>query len=87
MEGSSRGIYSGAIGYLSVNGAVDLNIVIRTVVIQDNVAEIGAGGGIIHLPDAEEEYKEILLKALAPFSAIALLAPPSVQKQWRERNA
>jgi anthranilate/para-aminobenzoate synthase component I len=81
LEGTPRGIYSGAIGYLSLNGSVDLNIVIRTVVIHDAVAEIGVGGAIIHLSDAEEEYEEILLKALAPFSAIASLVATDVQRQ------
>lgn len=87
LEEAPRGIYSGAIGYLSVNGAVDLNIVIRTVVIQENVAEIGVGGAIIHLSDAEEEYNEMLLKALAPFSAIALLSASSAEEQRMELNA
>ena len=86
LEEAPRGIYSGVIGYLSVNGAVDLNIVIRTVVIQGNVAEIGVGGAIIHLSDPEEEYHEMLLKALAPFSALALLAAPSTKEQRMELN-
>jgi para-aminobenzoate synthetase len=73
LEGSPRGIYSGAIGYFSLNGTVDLNVVIRTVVLDGSIAEIGAGGAVIHLSDAEEEYDEMLLKALAPFSAVAIL--------------
>jgi anthranilate/para-aminobenzoate synthase component I len=78
LEGSPRGIYSGAIGYFSLNGTVDLNVVIRTVVLDGSNAEIGVGGAVIHLSDAEEEYDEMLLKALAPFSALATLgmSPP-----------
>jgi para-aminobenzoate synthetase len=70
IEGVPRGIYSGAIGYLSLNGTADLNIVIRTVVITPTMAEIGVGGAITYLSDAEQEYDEMILKALAPFSAL-----------------
>jgi anthranilate/para-aminobenzoate synthase component I/branched-subunit amino acid aminotransferase/4-amino-4-deoxychorismate lyase len=73
IEGAPRGIYSGAIGYLSLNGTADLNIVIRTIVITPTMAEIGVGGAITYLSDAEQEYDEMILKALAPFSALRRL--------------
>jgi hypothetical protein len=68
-----RGIYSGAIGYLSLNATAGLNIVIRTIVITPTMAEIGVGGAITYLSDAEQEYDEMILKALAPFSAMRRL--------------
>lgn len=70
LEDAPRGIYSGALGYVSLNHAVDLNIVIRTIVIADDLAEIGVGGAITHLSDPLDEFDEIKLKAIAPFSAL-----------------
>ncbi|XP_022742476.1 aminodeoxychorismate synthase, chloroplastic-like isoform X2 [Durio zibethinus] len=70
IESCSRGIYSGSIGFFSYNQTFDLNIVIRTVVIHENEASIGAGGAIIALSDPEKEYEEMLLKTRAPANAV-----------------
>jgi para-aminobenzoate synthetase len=71
IEREARGVYSGAIGYFGVDGSVDLNIVIRTIVMRPGATTIGAGGAIVIQSDPVEEFDEILLKARAPMSAIA----------------
>jgi para-aminobenzoate synthetase len=70
LEGEARGVYSGAIGYLGLCGGCDLNIVIRTIVVEEDLATLGVGGAIVMQSDAEDEYQEILLKARAPMAAI-----------------
>jgi para-aminobenzoate synthetase len=70
LEGEARGVYSGAIGYLGLSGGCDLNIVIRTIVVEGDAATLGVGGAIVMQSDAEEEYQETLLKARAPMAAI-----------------
>jgi para-aminobenzoate synthetase component 1 len=65
LEPVSRGPYTGSIGYLGFAGNMDLNIVIRTFVIKDDIACVQAGAGIVADSDPEREYYETLKKAEA----------------------
>ncbi|CAN0361213.1 unnamed protein product [Laminaria digitata] len=69
-EGRPRGVYSGSIGFLGVNGAADFNIVIRTAVVTPQNVTVGAGGAVIALSEADDEYEEMLLKATSVLGAI-----------------
>jgi para-aminobenzoate synthetase len=96
LEGEARGVYSGAIGYLALNGACDLSVAIRTIVMDGDSARIGAGGAIVMQSDPAEEYEEMLLKASAPMRAIDPgvepardLLPPSAataESGWARRS-
>lgn len=70
LESSPRGIYSGSIGFFSYNRTFDLNIVIRTVVLHNREASVGAGGAIVALSDPESEYAEMMLKARTPTKVV-----------------
>ncbi|MBU3090637.1 aminodeoxychorismate synthase component I [Clostridium sp. CF011] len=65
LEPVRRNIYTGALGYLGFDGNVDLNIIIRTILIKDNKAYFGVGGGITWDSNEECEYDETLDKAKA----------------------
>lgn len=65
LEPVRRNIYTGALGYLGFDGNVDLNIIIRTILIKDNKAYFGVGGGITWDSQEEFEYDETLDKAKA----------------------
>lgn len=62
LEAGPRGIYSGTIGWIGLDGACDLNVVIRTAVITETSTEIGSGGAITALSDADRELEELQLK-------------------------
>jgi para-aminobenzoate synthetase component 1 len=71
LEPSRRGVYCGAVGYLSVTGALDTSIVIRTYVALGDRVYFSAGGGIVADSDPEQEYRETLDKAAALIAALA----------------
>ena len=70
LSDAPRGVYSGSLGYLSVNDTFDLNIVIRSVVLTHDDITIGAGGAIVLQSDAADEFSEMQLKARALMEAI-----------------
>ncbi len=70
LEPTSRGVYTGAIGYLSFHGTMDLNMAIRTMIKKNNDVYFHAGGGIVADSDPEKEYEETLIKARAMIAAL-----------------
>ena len=74
LEPDRRGVYGGAIGYLSWTGNMDLAIAIRTAVIQDKELSVRAGGGVVDDSDPEAEYQESLNKAQSIIKAIEEMA-------------
>ena len=73
IEPSSRGIYGGAIGYISWNGNIDTAIAIRTAVIKDDVIHVGAGAGIVADSIPENEWNECKQKAKVFLDALEMI--------------
>ncbi|UCH38517.1 MAG: anthranilate synthase component I [Gammaproteobacteria bacterium] len=72
LEPVKRGIYSGAVGYISWSGNMDTAIAIRTAVIKDQHLYIQAGAGIVYDSVPENEWAETMNKGRAIFRAVAL---------------
>ncbi|MDR5857841.1 anthranilate synthase component I [Halomonas eurihalina] len=72
LEPVKRGIYSGAVGYLSWHGNMDTAIAIRTAVIKDGELHVQAGGGIVADSDPDDEWQETINKRRALFRAVAM---------------
>lgn len=70
LEDQARGIYGGAIGYISFTKNTDLAITIRTAVISNGTVTVQAGAGVVYNSIPELEYKECRNKALAMMAAI-----------------
>ena len=74
LEPSSRGIYGGAIGYISWNGNIDTAIAIRTAVIKDGLIHVGAGAGIVADSDPESEWRECVQKSKVFADAMEMIS-------------
>jgi len=72
LEPVKRGVYSGAVGYLSWNGNMDTAIAIRTAVIKDGTLHIQAGAGVVADSVPELEWQETMNKGRAIFRAVAM---------------
>jgi para-aminobenzoate synthetase component I len=71
LEPTRRGVYCGALGYLSRTGAMDTSIAIRTAVVRGSEVYFQAGGGIVADSEPEAEYRETLDKAMGIVRALA----------------
>src|SRR4030042_3598452 len=78
LEPTRRSVYTGAIGYLSFGGDMDLNIAIRTFLVKDGRAYFQVGGGIVYDSEPEAEYQETLDKAKALVQALKLSSKVAV---------
>lgn len=69
LEDEKRGIYAGAVGYISVNGDMDTAIALRTAIVKDGTLHVRAGAGIVMDSVPKLEFEETLHKAAALFRA------------------
>jgi para-aminobenzoate synthetase component 1 len=74
LEPVGRGFYTGALGWISYDGAMEMNIVIRSMLVQHGVAHVQAGAGIVADSRADRELDESLRKAQALWDALASAA-------------
>lgn len=70
LEHGQRNLYTGSMGYLTLDGCCDFNIVIRTALYRDGAYYLGVGGGITCESELEFEYEETLQKAKAILEAL-----------------
>ncbi len=75
LEPTVRGVYTGAIGYVSAHGRSDLNVAIRTLTVARGHAHAHVGGAIVHDSDPEAEYRETLDKARGMARALGARLP------------
>ncbi len=73
IEPTRRSVYTGSMGYLGFDGNIDLNIVIRTILVKERKAYFQVGGAVVYDSDPEAEYVETLDKAQALVRALSMV--------------
>ncbi|HNV86932.1 MAG TPA: anthranilate synthase component I family protein [Candidatus Omnitrophota bacterium] len=86
LEETKRGPYAGCLGYFSLNGDMDMCIMIRTIFVHKNRAYVQAGAGIVYDSRPSAEYLETVNKAKALFRAIALSEKRLLKTRGRQRS-
>jgi len=69
LEPVQRGVYTGSLGWIDFSGDLELNIIIRTMLVKDGMAHVQAGAGIVIDSNPKHEYKESMKKAAALWKA------------------
>jgi anthranilate synthase component 1 len=72
LEGVGRGAYTGSVGYLGVDGSMDVNILIRSMVYSSGELRLRAGGGIVADSDPQRELQETRAKARGMLRALGM---------------
>jgi para-aminobenzoate synthetase component 1 len=93
-EPTARGVYTGSIGFIGLDGAACFNIAIRTIIIKDGKAYAQTGGGIVADSDAEAEWQETITKAKALLAGIVSVQRIACsfqeiangRKKWRSKT-
>lgn len=81
LEPTRRSIYTGACGYIGFNGAMDFNILIRTILSHRNSYHFQVGGGIVAESTPEGEYQETLVKARGMQACLRAVASRALKYQ------
>ncbi len=81
LEPTARGVYTGTIGFVGLDGAVCLNIAIRTIIIAGGRAFVQVGGGIVADSDPQAEWEETMVKARALLAGIQAVETGYVERR------
>ncbi|HSW01860.1 MAG TPA: anthranilate synthase component I family protein [Sedimentisphaerales bacterium] len=85
LEPTARGVYTGTVGFLGLDGVVCLNIAIRTIIIAAGSAFVQSGGGIVADSDPQDEWEETRVKARALLAGIEAVETEYVQQGLSQR--